>query len=305
MAGLQRMIQETQPLILNEIAECPQCDRLPGMDGMGSCLGAPIQRQGTVIGFINLQSLLPGFFSPLHAERLLAFSDQAAIAILNARLYRRAQKVAALEERQRLARDLHDAVSQTLWTASLIADVLPALWAQNQEEGLHNLARLQRLTRGALAEMRTLLLELRPDTLKEARLGDLMNHLAQAVMSHKKIDIIVNIDNAQGDCALPADTKVGLYRLAQEAVNNIAKHSRATHVDLDLACQPECIQLHIRDNGRGFDIEKATGGLGLGIMRERAEAINAGLKITSQIGSGSEISIVWPKPAADQESDPS
>jgi GAF domain-containing protein len=110
-------------------------------------LGAPIQLEGEVIGFIHLNSAHPGFFSSTHAERLEAFTDQAAIAIQNARLYEQAQALAALEERQRLARDLHDAVSQTLWTASITADVLPELWKKDRAEGERSLERLRRLTR--------------------------------------------------------------------------------------------------------------------------------------------------------------
>lgn len=291
LPNLYRMLLSKQPVILADTKHNPQWVHLPETAWVRSYLGAPIQREGEVIGFINLKSTEPNFFKPVHADRLQAFSDQAAIAIQNARLYKRAQELAAFEERQRLARDLHDAVSQTLWTAALITDVLPSLWEIDREEGQRSLNRLQRLTRGALAEMRALLLELRPKTLEQAHLGDLMHQLAQAIMSHKKIEIQVEV---QGESALPSRVKVGLYRLAQEAVNNAAKHARATQVFMCLNCNEANLHLSIRDNGRGFDASQVSGGLGINIMHERADEIGAELEIYSLIGTGTAVEITWP-----------
>ena len=126
-----------------------------------------------VIGFIGLVSGEPNYFKALDLKGLQAFADQAAVAIENARLYSKAQEVATMEERNRIAHDLHDApVSQTLWTAHLIADVLPMVWDKNQEDGRQSLQELRQLISGALAEM--LLLELRPTGLTEVNLGDLI-----------------------------------------------------------------------------------------------------------------------------------
>jgi signal transduction histidine kinase len=222
---------------------------------------------------------------------LRAFADQAAIAINNARLFGQAQELATLKERQRLARDLHDAVSQTLWTACLIADVLPTVWKEDPAEGQRSLEKLQRLTHGALAEMRTLLLELRPKGLVEATLGNLLEQLAQAVMSRKKLNISVI---TTGECSLPPDIQIGFYRLAQESLNNIAKHSRATRAFINLQCQNERVKLVIRDNGRGFDLSNiAPESLGISIMRERAETLGVMLDITSDPGHGACVTVVW------------
>jgi signal transduction histidine kinase len=173
----------------------------------------------------------------------------------------------------------------------LIADVLPANWERDPEEGMQNLTRLQRLTRGALAEMRTLLLELRPSALNKTGLGDLLHQLAEAVMSHKKIDIQVN---ASEKGALPLEIKAGLYRLAQEALNNAAKHSRATQACVDLTWEQDYLHLSIRDDGRGFDSEQVAEGFGFSIMRERAAAIGAHLKIDSQVNAGTQVLITCP-----------
>ncbi len=181
--NLSFMAENQQPMIIRETQGNPLWILKPKTSWIRSYLGAPIQRDGKVIGFINLNSATPNFFDESHAERLRAFADQAAIAINNARLYSQAEELATLKERQRLARDLHDAISQTLWTACLITDVLPTLWQEDPEEGHRNLEKLQRLTRGALAEMRTLLLELRPKGLVESSLGNLLEQLAQSLMS--------------------------------------------------------------------------------------------------------------------------
>ncbi len=155
----------------------------------------------------------------------------------NARLYEQAQALAALEERQRLARDLHDAVSQTLFSASLIAEVLPRLWERNPAEGQRSLAELHQLTRGALAEMRTLLLELRPAALLEVGLADLLRQLAEAVTGRSRVPIDLSLDKPY---PLPPDVQVNLYRIAQEALSNVAKHSGASRATVSSALPALC-----------------------------------------------------------------
>jgi signal transduction histidine kinase len=291
MPNLVRMTTTHQPLIVADThAEANLAGGSPS-ELMRSYLGAPIEVDGQVIGFINLNSATNGFFTPLHAERLRAFADQSAIAIKNARLYEHAEELAAMKERQRLARDLHDSVSQTLWTASLIADVLPALWEADPSEAQQGLEKLQRLTRGALAEMRTLLLELRPAALVEVPLGDLLSQLAEAVMSRKKVGIGLRVE---GQCSLPPDVHTSIYRLAQESLNNVVKHSGATQIDIDLRCEECGVDLCIRDNGCGFDPSRLSPErLGLGIMRERADTIGARLEISSTAGEGTEVAVFW------------
>ena len=133
--------------------------------------------------------------------------------------------------------------------------------------------------------MRTLLLELRPKGLVEATLGNLLEQLAQALMSRKKLNISVIVE---GECNLPPDVQIGFYRLAQESLNNIAKHSHATKAVINLYCQADRVKLIIQDNGRGFELSKIVPeSLGINIMRERAETINATLNIASDPGHGS------------------
>jgi PAS domain S-box-containing protein len=201
------------------------------------------------------------------------------------------QEKAAMEERTRLARDLHDAVSQTLFSASLIADVLPRLWEKNKDEGLKRLEEVRQLTRGSLAEMRTLLFELRPAALADAELGDLLRQLAEAVNGRARLPVTVEVE---GTCEIPVDVKIALYRIAQESLNNVAKHSGATRAQVTFHCESHQVTLHIIDNGHGFDSSQtASGGFGLNNMTERANQIGASLKIDSKVSEGTEITVIW------------
>ena len=147
------------------------------------------------------------------------------------------------------------------------------------------------MTRGALAEMRTLLLELRPSALTEAPLGDLLRHLTEATTGRARVAVSLAVE---GQRFLPPDVQVALYRVAQEALNNIAKHSRAKQASVSLHLRREQVELCISDDGRGFSPKYVSPDhLGLGIMRERAEAIGATLRIESRAGHGTEVVVTW------------
>ena len=206
-------------------------------------------------------------------------------------LAEKAADEAVTADRTRLARDLHDAVTQTLFSASLTAEVLPELWEMDVEEAKRSTEELRQLTRGALAEMRTLLLELRPATLTQTRLSDLIRQLCEAFIGRSRLPITLKIE---GDCKLPPEVQVACYRIAQESLNNVFKYARATEVDVDLFISPTCVRFKVCDNGIGFDLSgtKPTS-LGMRIMRERAEAIGAGFRISSTPGSGTCVEITW------------
>ena len=268
----------------------------PGMWHPNDMLITPLRDpSGNLVGIISVDKPYDGRAPTAETVEVLELlANQAAIAIENARLYRQAEESAAAAERNRLARDLHDAVTQTLFSASLIAEVLPRLWERNSEDARHRLSELRQLTRGALAEMRTLLLELRPATLAEASLGGLLRQLAEATTGRARVPVTVTLD---GERRLPQDVQVALYRIAQEALNNVAKHSGATQSAVLLRCGLTHAELCVSDNGRGFDPGVLTPGhLGVGIMRERAQSIGAALRIESQPGHGTRIVVVWQDP---------
>jgi PAS domain S-box-containing protein len=206
-------------------------------------------------------------------------------------LAEKAADEAVTADRTRLARDLHDAVTQTLFSASLTAEVLPELWEMDVEEAKRSTEELRQLTRGALAEMRTLLLELRPATLTQTRLGDLIRQLCEAFIGRSRLPITLKIE---GDCKLPPEVQVACYRIAQESLNNVFKYARASQVNVDLFISPTRVRFEVCDNGIGFDLSGTRPtSLGMRIMRERAEAIGADFHISSTPGSGTCIELTW------------
>jgi PAS domain S-box-containing protein len=224
-------------------------------------------------------------------EFMLSLAGQCAQAMERAQLHHQSQLTAALEERQRLARELHDAVSQTLFSATIIAESLPNTWLRNQTRGAEQLHQLITLNRAAMSEMRTLLLELRPEALLKTRMSTLLQHLVDAAKGRRAIETQLQVEGEDG--ILPQPVHVALYRIAQESINNVLKHSEATEVSIWLQMEPERAQLRIRDNGKGFALEPVSDGLGLDNIRERASAIQATLDIQSQPNIGTEVSVTW------------
>jgi nitrate/nitrite-specific signal transduction histidine kinase len=251
----------------------------------------PLSTKGRKLGFFILGKHEPGQLSSEELSLLSSIGKQVGVAMENARLYEQAELVAITAERSRLARELHDAVTQTLFSASLIADVIPRIWRRDPEEGLQNLEELRQLTRGALAEMRTLLLEMRPEALERSDIKSLLTQLADAFIGRVRVPVSLAI---QGDCELTHEVKIVFYRVAQEALNNIAKHSGARQVELHLECQPGQMNLTIQDDGLGFESDSIQPGhMGISIMRERANSIGACLSVESQMGQGTTVELDW------------
>ncbi|MCB0038958.1 MAG: GAF domain-containing sensor histidine kinase, partial [Caldilinea sp.] len=263
-------------------------------------LAVPLKIKGEHYGGLMLYYLEPRKFSPEEIELAVMFGDQAELAIENARLRVQVERTAVAAERNRIARDLHDSVTQTLFSASLIADVLPRLVERHPDESVRRLEDLRQLTRGALAEMRTLLLELRPATLMEVNIEELLRQLTEAARGRARIPIEVNVSLL---APLPPEVKVAYYYVAQEALNNVAKHARAGQVVVTLHAAPEEVAMTIRDDGVGFDAAAVTPEhLGLAIMRERSEAIGGQLDIDSKPGAGTTIALRW-MPAEGEKSE--
>jgi PAS domain S-box-containing protein len=252
----------------------------------GCTLGARMRVADQLVGYVFVESATPGFFADGHADRLGAVADQAGAVLSNALLASRVSELAAAEERQRLARDLHDAVNQSLWTAALSAETL--LHDVPPESELHDrIDRLRQLTRGALSEMRALLLELRPSELAEVELHELIEHLLAALECRRTLDVTVDLEPVHLDQA----AHVTFYRVAQQAVGNAAQHANATSLDVRLSAGPPVV-LRITDDGTGFDPVNVRGGhFGLRIMRERAETIGATLEIASSPEHGTCVNL--------------
>jgi signal transduction histidine kinase/ligand-binding sensor domain-containing protein len=310
---IELCIDQGEPLVVPSREgyrrDCSE-ERPPALDPYQAILGVPVSVSGGLYGGLVMLYDREESFSAEDVELALTLADHAALAIANAQLHERVEQVAAETERSRLARDLHDAVTQTLFSASLISEVLPATWESDQEEGRKLLKELRQLARGAMAEMRALLLELRPAALAEAGLGDLVRQLAEATAGRTGTPVATNI---QCNCTLPPDVHVALYRITQEALNNVIKHAHASQVAVSLRCRAvgrdrdsispsvgreaegcQEVELQVRDDGGGFDPSAVSSEhLGLGIIRERAQAVGARLEIVTRPGEGTQVTVVW------------
>jgi ligand-binding sensor domain-containing protein/signal transduction histidine kinase len=291
-----------EPVIVEDAQSDPRVTKRAAIiepEGIRSFMQVPIKVGGEIFGVFSADYVQPRAFGDDETRLFLALAQRAALAIDTAQVYERSQELAVVQERSRLARDLHDAVTQTLFSASLISEALPALWESDQDEGRHLLQELRQLSRGALAEMRTLLLELRPAALVEASIDLLLHQLAEAFTGRTGIPVTVDVESG---CVLPSDVHVALYRIAQEALNNAGKHADPTQVEIGLQCrfsaqeadQVAGVELYVSDDGCGFNPGTVPPErLGLSIIRERVQAIGADLEITSRPDCGTRVSVVW------------
>jgi PAS domain S-box-containing protein len=206
------------------------------------------------------------------------------------------QSRAAEEERIRIARELHDSVTQTMYSVSIVAEALPRLLDRNLDEAKRRAVHLRQMTLGALAELRNLLFEFHTKALRDTRLSILVQQLGDVLTGRTHIPVAITI---AGDAQPPEDVKIAFYRIAQEAFNNIAKHAQATQVFAVLDSVPNQCKLSIQDNGIGFDLEAVNAEkLGLKIMRERAEEMGADLMVETSPNQGTLVSLLWqPTPA--------
>jgi len=254
-------------------------------------LTVPLKAKGRVIGVLDVQSDVLDAFDASDLLVIQSLANQAAIAIDNARLYEQAQRLAVVEERQRLARELHDSVTQALYGVTLYAEAS----ARHLESGRTALATehlrdLRDTAQEALREMRLLIFELRPSVLDSEGLASALRVRLEAVEERAGLDVGLEV---HGQATLPPEIEQGLYGIAQEALNNALKHARAQQVTVALVYTDDLVSLEIADDGVGFDTAAAVagGGLGLDGMIERAAQMGGDLRLNSQPHQGTVIRV--------------
>jgi len=290
--------RQRRPELVNDIAADPRYVAVPGADELRAELAMPILLGDRLLGVLDVASLARLSMEDITAIQII--SDQLAVASENARLAERGQQLAVLEERRRLARELHDSVTQSLFSMSLLAQALPDLWEIDREEARAGLGQIQDMTRAALAEMRALLFELRPAGLGQQGLAYALREHATAIERRSGIAVVVDVAR---DPALPEPVEQAFFRIAQEALANAARHARARRVRVTLR-GPTPARMAIADDGQGFQIEHVGDGrFGLISMRERADAVGARLRVYSAPGQGTEIAVEWPDPDRNARAD--
>jgi signal transduction histidine kinase/PAS domain-containing protein len=271
-------------------------------------IALPIQVHAQTLGMLELGILRPIREAEVQARledaTLRGICEQLALAIENSRLYAEARQVAALEERQHLARELHDSVTQSLFTVTLMAEAAQAMVERDPSRVNTYLDRLKSTAGTALNEMRALLAQLRPTTLGDSGLGPALRRHAETVGQQLALPIEVEVDPDLG--SLPTSVEDALYRIAQEALHNVIKHAQAQQARVCLTRAGAVdgnrgpgVVLTVEDDGQGFEPSRAiggTGGRGLGLtsMRERASALGGHLTVESAPGQGSRIIVAVP-----------
>jgi signal transduction histidine kinase len=261
-----------------------------------SWAATPLRYGSESLGLLSVASLSPQAYDEDDVATLEAFATHAAIAIVNARRYGDAHRDAAEQVRKRLARDLHDSVSQAMLAATRTARVLPQLWELDPDDGRAALHDLITLIDGAQAEMRTLLLELRPTALARTPLDEALSFLVIGLAAKSGFALSHSLQRSP---PLPLDVQVACYRIAQEALHNVVRHAQARQVHVQLEVAPcghgqHALTLTVSDDGRGFVPERRRpGGIGIDSMLERAAGIGARIAIKSEPGQGARITLSW------------
>ncbi|HYN87141.1 MAG TPA: sensor histidine kinase, partial [Ardenticatenaceae bacterium] len=247
----------------------------------------PLVYQERHLGRLNLYYLPDREPGKDELEFLAAIASQAATAVENARLYGQAQALAAVEERQRLARELHDSVSQALYGIALGTRTARVLLERNQPGLPDVLEYITSLAAAGMAEMRALIFELRPESLESEGLVAALGKQAASIQARHRIDVVTELP---AEPELPLETKEVLYRIAQEAMHNTVKHAQARQIHLSLTPTVDGVLLEVRDDGVGFDPNGAfPGHLGLKSMRERVARLGGSFSSESAPGTGTTV----------------
>ena len=287
------LLREGQPLRLADIRADPRFEGWPGAHPeLKDILGVPITGDSAVLGIIfAANARRPGGFTAADEELLALFAAHAAIALTNARLYERARQLSAGEERGRLARDLHDAVSQKLFSIRVKARAASMLVNRDPAQAAAEMESVAALGGEALAELRAVIDGLAPPGIADSGLAESLRRYA--VLAGKAHGVRVLFASADLPVLGP-QRDAAIYRVAQEALHNALRHSGATEVHVSLGPGPRRVTLDVTDDGSGFVPGAASGGVGLTSMRERAAAAGATLTIRSAPGKGTSIRLAVP-----------
>jgi signal transduction histidine kinase/ligand-binding sensor domain-containing protein len=302
--GFSGQVAETgEPLVVQDVSIDPRLTRSVARESGFHALGiVPLLSRANVVGTLFVATHGRREFSPQEVELLAAIGAPIGVAVENARLYEQAQQVAVVEERQRLARDLHDSVTQSLHSATLMAEAGQRLaGAGDLERTKHYLTRLGEISQQALKEMRLMVYELRPLALRKVGLVGALQQRLDAVERRAGVDarlVVVGSDPGDGkEVELPAAVEEALYRIAQEALNNALKHGQPSSVTVALRIEGPLasrrVELEVVDDGRGFEPNgvDGAGGIGLVSMRERAEKMGGRLTVHSAPGEGMRVRV--------------
>ncbi len=301
------IIRERQSYRIPDIAGHPDSYGFPPHHPpMVAFLGVPVLLRGRAVGNLYLTNKRDAleFSEP---DRLLVemFALRAGVAIENARLYEQVQRLAVVEERERIARDLHDGIIQSIYGVALSLEDVPLMMASEPDAAAERVDRAIDSLNLTIREIRNFILGLRSELLHGADLvaglATLANEFAASAASEIELDLEIDPQLAAD---LPAGHRVQLLQMAREALSNAARHARAPQIRIVLRVEGMMLVLRVDDNGVGFDTDamRSPGHLGLDNLRDRASALGGSLTITSTLGAGTELSIRVPITASEHAS---
>jgi signal transduction histidine kinase len=262
---------------------------LPSMATYSTWLFIPLIFKGELIGSLVLTHSQPERFDSTAQALAGGVANQAAIAIVNARLFRQAQEAAVTTERLRLARDLHDLVAQALYTIKLFSEAASMAYSAGKVDlVIQNVDEIQAIAREATTDLRVLIYQLHPPLLAEIGLAAALKNRLEAVETRAWIEAELEVE---GDRNLPETLETDLFRIAQEALTNVIKHAQASRVKVHLCLEENMVRLVIQDNGIGFNLleAEASGGIGLHSLRERVQRMGGSMRIETAPGQGTKL----------------
>jgi signal transduction histidine kinase len=281
-----------EPLVVPSVADGPRALlAIPLATDNASYVGVPMRAKGRVLGVLSIIGEAERQFYKAEVSLLASIADQVGVAVENAQLYRQAEQLATLRERQRLARELHDSVTQSLYSLVLVAEAGRRLAGSGDLQRVKQaVQRLGEIGQQALKEMRLLVYQLRPLALQGEGWIRALQQRLDAVERRAGVEAELVVE---GTPALPDSAEEELYRVVQEALNNQLKHATATLVTVQIRSKGPSVEIEVTDNGRGFDPQAAygQGGLGLVTMRERVEKLGGTLTIRSAPGQGTTVRV--------------
>jgi nitrate/nitrite-specific signal transduction histidine kinase len=278
-------------LLINDTSTDPRFisdERLPETRAE---LVIPLRVGETVVGTLDVHGLQTDAFTPEDMRVIQSLGDQIAVSIENARLYERSWELAVIEERNRLARELHDSISQSLYSLGLITESnRRRASTQGEISSSQGFEQIGEITQQMLKEMRLLVFELRPPVLEKQGLAGALQHRLETVEKRTGVNARLMVD---GIIHLQAAIEEGLYRIALEALNNALKHASAETISIQITAGEGLVTLTIRDDGKGFNHQTVHpgGGMGLSIMRERAWQMGGTIEILSSPGHGTVVRV--------------
>ena len=301
------IIRESRTYRIPDIATHPERYGFPPHHPeMHSFLGMPITASGAVVGRLYLTNKLGAAeFSEGDQSLVEMFALHAGIAIENARLHDQVRRLAIVDERDRISRDLHDSVIQAIYAQTLALDDVPELITEDAPEAGRRVDEAIDALHAVIRDIRNFIFGLRPVLLESGSLVDGLRHLATELHRNGGVEVSVSMPDDDSEAEMPIEVVAELLAVTREALSNVARHASATHASVTLTKAGDELRLELADDGRGFRSEQSAnqGHHGLANMRTRSDALGGTFEVVSSPNGGTRIIISMPRPRSAAEGD--